>query len=588
MLVHARGPIVREEFAFESGFVGLLNCLVALLLFQAPAAGAAITGTVVRADSGAAVPGPQITVVRYSESVKDPISESDLITIMGDDRGRFVVPNLSAGLYRLFAAHNGFVRTEYGQRATGRRGTALRIVEGQQLRDLTIRMQPTGSITGRVFGADGEALTGFMVELLQTAYDSTGEAFMRRSSFARTDDRGEYRLYWVTPGRYYVRVNPFSEFDDDQFRLAKAIYLEAGQGDGPPREGLETAGLVNLNAVFSRDGLVPTYYPNTTERSGGQLLEVRAGAELSGVNIQVVPQPVSRVGGRVVNAAGEPVKSGFVVLRSQDGTRFEDPIGNDSSFEFGRVTPGWYQLVAMSSNRDGERQDLRALTEVQVAGSNVENLLLTARPGVSASGVVQFEGGLPPANAAEIGSARVVIVATSSDQGNIRAADGYFKIDQVFPGEYWVRLEHLPSGTYLKEARSAGLDVFARPLVVSERPDPIDIEIVVGTKTGRIEGLVTDAILRPVPAAEVVLIPNGPRPRRELYRQTQADERGQFRIENVPAGEYKAFVWEDLEPFSYFASSVLERYEAAGAAVHVREGASATVTVKVIPPGTIP
>ena len=60
----------------------------------------------------------------------------------------------------------------------------------------------------------------------------------------------------------------------------------------------------------------------------------------------------------------------------------------------------------------------------------------------------------------------------------------------MFPETFWVRLENGPANTYLKEARTAGVDLLRAPLVVSG--EPVSLELAVSTKTARLEGTVLD------------------------------------------------------------------------------------------------
>src|SRR5688572_8103127 len=128
--------------------------LLLMLLVQGapPQARGTLEGIVVRADSGMAIPGAQVTVVRFSESpAADPYA-NDLISVTSDAQGHFTSPNLIPGSYRLFAVRNGFARGEYGPRKVSGRGTPLTIGEGQRIRDLSLRLQPAGIVTGRISG----------------------------------------------------------------------------------------------------------------------------------------------------------------------------------------------------------------------------------------------------------------------------------------------------------------------------------------------------------------------------------------------------------------------------------------------------
>jgi len=57
--------------------------------------------------------------------------------------GRFVVPNLDEGSYRISVQQNGYVRQDYGQRVFPGQGTLINLAAGQVLRDITISLTPT-------------------------------------------------------------------------------------------------------------------------------------------------------------------------------------------------------------------------------------------------------------------------------------------------------------------------------------------------------------------------------------------------------------------------------------------------------------
>jgi hypothetical protein len=61
-----------------------------------------------------------------------------------------------------------------------------------------LSFQIDASIQRRVLSDKGELLAGMEVMLLRSAGDSVPEKSVR------TDDRGEYRLFDVSPGRYYL------------------------------------------------------------------------------------------------------------------------------------------------------------------------------------------------------------------------------------------------------------------------------------------------------------------------------------------------------------------------------------------------
>src|SRR5436190_6435510 len=124
--------------------------------------------------------------------------------VFTDRSGKFVVSDLDEGSYRIAVTLNGYVRQEYGQRVFPGQGTQLNLAAGQTLRDLTIRLTATGNVGGRIMDNEGQPAVGVPLQLLKAIYNQFGQRVFQGAGTARTNDRGEYRFFWVTPGRYYL------------------------------------------------------------------------------------------------------------------------------------------------------------------------------------------------------------------------------------------------------------------------------------------------------------------------------------------------------------------------------------------------
>src|SRR5205085_2941040 len=74
------------------------------------------------------------------------------------------------------------------------------------LKHLVVHMIPGGGVEGRVRDTDGNPAFGIPVELLRYEYNFEGKRVEIREAIDSTDDRGEYRLFWLTPGNYYLRA----------------------------------------------------------------------------------------------------------------------------------------------------------------------------------------------------------------------------------------------------------------------------------------------------------------------------------------------------------------------------------------------
>ena len=119
--------------------------------------------------------------------------------------GKFSFRNVAAGNYKLVAARIGgsFTPVEYGQRGTLGRGVVFPIANGEQKKDIRLEMAPVGSITGRILDIDNRPV-GHAAVMAFAPFYRNGERIVTMMELVHSDDHGEYRLFSLTPGRYYV------------------------------------------------------------------------------------------------------------------------------------------------------------------------------------------------------------------------------------------------------------------------------------------------------------------------------------------------------------------------------------------------
>jgi hypothetical protein len=102
------------------------------------------------------------------------------------------------------------------------------------------------------------------------------------------------------------------------------------------------------------------------------------------------------------------------------------------------------------------------------------------------------------------------------------------------------------------------------PIEINNRVPVNQLSIDLAQSNATAAGVVVDRAGRPVPGAEVVLIPKGNRRRADRYRAVRADAGGNFRITGVPPMDYAVLAFEDIEPQSYFVfgydDAVYNRY----------------------------
>jgi Carboxypeptidase regulatory-like domain len=227
---------------------------------------------------------------------------------------------------------------------------------------------------------------------------------------------------------------------------------------------------------------------------------------------------------------------------------------------------------------------------VTITDSNVENLSLTIATPSLISGRVRVEGTLPSTTPME----RLRVTLTPVPPGDSSgissrsatvSADATFKMNAAQEGEFRVVMPNLPVGFYLKEARLNDVSILDTPSRFSASGN---LEILLSANTGQVSGRVLNAQSKPVAGIVVVLIPNLPRERPELYKRATTDLEGRFTVSSVAPGAYKAFAWERIEANSYFDPDILMKYEQLGTPVQVMESSRETIDVRLIPEGNSP
>jgi hypothetical protein len=133
-------------------------------------------------------------------SVEDP---NRTVAAVTNADGHFAMKGIEPGSYRLNVTRVGFVADEYGQRKPDTPGAVLTLHPGQNLKDLPFRLIPAGVISGKIYDDDGEALPGVMVDAVRQVY-SEGKRSRSAATSVSTNDLGEYRLYGLSPGHYFV------------------------------------------------------------------------------------------------------------------------------------------------------------------------------------------------------------------------------------------------------------------------------------------------------------------------------------------------------------------------------------------------
>ena len=226
-----------------------------------------------------------------------------------------------------------------------------------------------------------------------------------------------------------------------------------------------------------------------------------------------------------------------------------------------------------------------AQAPVDIASSDVENLVLTPTPGVFIPGRVRLDGQELTA-IADFEKIHVILASAGPNQymqlPRPMAPDGTFSLDNVLPGEYRLIVNYPQPDFYVTEARLNSIDVLHQPLLISNTP-PGPLEIVLSSKAGQIEGKLLNEQSQPVAGIQTVLIPDRFRDRFDAYKTALTDANGHFILRGIPPGDYKVFAWEAIEENAYFDPDFLRAFEQHGKPVSISESSKQTFDVKIIP-----
>src|SRR3954469_25314702 len=157
-----------------------------------------ITGRVIASDNGRPVKRARVFVTAAELSGGGR-------GVLTDDQGVFDLTELPAGRYTLTVSKTGFVSLSYGQRRPLQAGTPLQLADGQQLKGIGFQLPRGSVIGGRVLDEDGEAMPGVAVRVMRYQY-LQGARRLTPAGGGQTDDKGQYRVWGLMPGDYYVNA----------------------------------------------------------------------------------------------------------------------------------------------------------------------------------------------------------------------------------------------------------------------------------------------------------------------------------------------------------------------------------------------
>jgi hypothetical protein len=144
-------------------------------------------------------------------------------------------------------------------------------------------------LSGRIFDEDGEPMANVMVAALKYSYRD-GRQELTPVTEAQSSDLGEFRLFGLAPGRYYVSA--------EQMGWNHVVGEK------------EFSGVGNAN----EKGYARVYYPSALEPDKASSLTVKEGEEIPSIDFLMKEIQVYRIRGKVTNLVSKHATRGMQVL----------------------------------------------------------------------------------------------------------------------------------------------------------------------------------------------------------------------------------------------------------------------------------
>lgn len=478
-----------------------------------------IAGTVVNAATG--------EPLRHA-AVSTPDSAA-----LTDPAGAFRFCGLAPGAYSAQAEKPGFIVA----------GT--RVTVGPSREDLVLRLPPLAVIAGKVLDGDGEPVEGAVIQLLSFAIGN-GRRKVHLEATQVTDDRGEYRIPQLKPGRYVLRAAGW-------------------RGPEHPSPDAE------ISAAFP-----PVYYGGAPDLAAAASITLDAGREFN-ADLTVALSGYFKISGTL--AGFSPREPATIELLSPDGEPAAAPASfqpSSGTFRVNYVPSGSYTLRATQG--EGE-QRLRGEQPVQVGAADLYDVSVSLAGPVELRGIVRVAANSeqsPISPNCGVGLSPAATSVYEEPLESSTAENGAFEIAGVLPGRYRLRLDC--AAGYLSSLRAGGADLMARNEIVITGGAPPLIEATLNTDGATLD-LVPTFETDSAPSWLVLMPESG----NDLLARFSLLQ-GKVSLSGIAPGQYQVFTWSGSPyAFEYASAGARQAWTAHASSVQLAARDHQTVAVKVSP-----
>lgn len=458
--------------------------------------------------------------------------------------------------------------SKQGYRTEDDQDMANVVVAPDRTQGIVVRMMPLGTIEGRLVNEDGDPLQGLTVEAVRIEIQNGKRVLKDDYASKVSDDRGEYRLWYLSPGKYYLRVLG--------------------------RRGTVNT-LVSGPAGVLAEAYGPEYFPNSPELNGAGVLDIGGGQTVA-ADFKLEGHVVRQIRGTLSNMPQwrTIVMRQPIVMRLM---RNGDTLGNRAQvnlvngvFGVADVMPGSYVLQAYTQDADAV---LTGETAVTVGDTDLTGVKIALNPAVDVK--VQVEA---PAQVAGpdgvplrvVASAQAVPMDARALPRNFPSArsmpepDGSLVLKGLLPGKYELNV-NVFGQNYVASVSQGDTDVLAEGFTVGPGGGQ-DLTIRMVTGGGTVQGKIDSP---DVEARWMVALFSTAGRRAPIIAQafTTKELGGVFATRNMPPGDYNVYAWPASKKLAYREADAFQTLGAYANLISVKEGEN-EVTVKPIPAEAIP
>jgi hypothetical protein len=547
---------------------------------------AAIRGRVFAADTDTPLRRARITWSLEGATTSGAGSQGPA-GVMTDNNGRFEIQDLAPGRYHVFARRSGFLQMAFASRrgigeigravADADRGITIDLADGQAFEAANFHLAREGVIAGHIVDEYGDPVVSAFV-----GAGRMGSAGGRRRLIGyatdTTDDQGEYRLFGLPPGSYYVVAS------------APAYLRQTTEGSS----------------------YADVLYPGVTRRDQARPVAVRLGEEVAEINFALAPVRLARIEGTILTSRGTVPRGGSFALtrRSDAGIEQTTTYGaswkqDDGAFSISRVLQGACDLVA-TVTADGGTTEV-AVQHLMVGNDDISGLMIVTGPEGRLTGTVRTDTGgpLPATGAPGLPATSMRVTATSPEDGSDGVFNPSFAVSagqprpgavnsggsftaSVRPGARLISVAGLPLGWGVAAVLSGDRTITDSPVDVPPGTS-FPVQIIVSNRLPEIAGSAVDDTGKPTWDYTVVVFPKDASRTfagSPLIRSERPNQRGEFRIERLPPGDYNIAAVQEGDDVDWSEPDALEKLRPLSAEVRIGLGDKKTVELKVVRPGT--